>query len=291
MGQRPGKVFSAAALGADHLEGTVRPTLPWRSAVPDLSMTDRDQRAFPFLKENLSRIEDEITRACQYSGRTRTSVSLMAVTKGHSSSAIREGSSLGVRLFGENRVQEFQQKRAELFEQGDSALGPDPLPADTQFHLIGHLQSNKAARAVEIFSAIDTLDSFRLAERLNQAAANMKSRIPVLLEVKLSQEEAKTGLAPDSAELSELLERLPDLTALELRGLMTVPPYDDDLEVVRPYFARLRALRDRLSLSHPRLDLAELSMGMSHDFRVAIEEGSTQVRLGTALFGKRLRAY
>lgn len=254
-------------------------------------MTDSNQKAFPFLKENLSRIEDEITAACQRSGRTRNSVSLMAVTKGHSSSAIQEAASLGLRVFGENRVQEFQRKRAELFGEESSAMSPAPLHADRQFHLIGHLQSNKAARAVEIFSAIDTLDSYRLAERLNQAAANMKCRIPVLLEVKLSHEEAKSGLAPDSAELSELMERLPDLTALELRGLMTVPPYDEDLEAARPYFARLRALRDDLSASYPRLNLADLSMGMSHDFRVAIEEGSTQVRLGTALFGRRPRAH
>jgi PLP dependent protein len=251
-------------------------------------MNGSDQQISSSLRENLSRIEEEITAACRRSGRARTSVALMAVTKGHPVSAIHEAVSLGIRLIGESRVQECQQKRAELAraQMLDEALSSDL--SGTKFHLIGHLQSNKASRAVEIFSSIDTLDSCRLAERLNQAAAHLKHRLPVLLEIKLSHEEAKSGLDPDSAELNELLELLPDLKALELRGLMTVPPYDEDLDAVRPYFARLRALRDRLAGSHPRLNFADLSMGMSHDFAVAIEEGSTQIRLGTALFGKRI---
>jgi PLP dependent protein len=236
---------------------------------------------WPSLKENLSRIEDEIETACLRAGRSRAEVALMAVTKGHPFLAIREAAALGIRIFGENRVQEFQQKRDEISISETS----EPL-RNTQFHLIGHLQSNKAVRAAELFSAIDSLDSLRLAERLNEAAAALNRRLPVLLEIKLSPEESKSGLEPESSELSKLLERLPDLHSLELRGLMTVPPYDD-LERVRPYFARLRELRDRLATSHSKLGFAELSMGMSHDFPVAIEEGATQIRIGTALFGKR----
>jgi PLP dependent protein len=240
------------------------------------------EAAWPGLPENLSRIEDEIAAACLRAGRSRAGIGLMAVTKGHPVSAIREAAALGIRHFGENRVQEFQQKKEDL-----ASSETKQLPDAAQFHLIGHLQSNKAARAVEIFSAIDTLDSVRLAERLDTAAANLGVRLPVLLEIKLSHEDSKSGLDPDATELHQLLERLPDLHSLEVRGLMTVPPYDEDREAARPYFARLRALRDRLAPAHPRLDLAELSMGMSHDFAVAIEEGSTQVRIGTALFGRR----
>ena len=201
----------------------------------------------------------------------------MAVSKMHPASAIVAAEGLGIRLFGENRVQEFQQKRT--LSCRESWL---------EFHLIGHLQSNKAARAAELFASVDTLDSVSLAERLDQAATRLGRRLAVLIEIKLSPEESKAGLEPDSAELRVLLDRLPDLAALDLRGLMTVPPYLEDLSAVRPYFARLRGLRDRLAAAHPRLSFAELSMGMSHDFPVAIAEGATQVRIGTALFGPRI---
>ena len=228
------------------------------------------------LAENLGRIEAQIAAACREAGRPRGEVALMAVSKMHPASAILAAEALGVRLFGENKVQEFQGKSAQL--------GSVP---GVEFHLIGHLQSNKAARAAELFSSIDTLDSVSLAERLNQAATGLGRRLAVLIEIKLSHEASKAGLEPDSAELGLLLERLPDLSSLELRGLMTVPPYLEDLSAVRPYFARLRELRDRLAAAHPRLSLNELSMGMSHDFSVAIAEGATQVRIGTALFGAR----
>lgn len=186
-----------------------------------------------------------------------------------------EAFAAGVRLFGENRVQEFQQKAP--------ALDGQPI----EVHLIGHLQSNKTAKAAELFSGIDTLDSRRVAERVNQAAQAIGKRVPVLLEIKLSPEDAKTGIAPDSPELAELLERLPDLEALECRGLMTVPPYSENPEDSRPYFEQLRRLRDELTAKSPRLSFNELSMGMSGDFEVAIEEGSTCVRIGTAIFGRR----
>jgi PLP dependent protein len=149
------------------------------------------------------------------------------------------------------------------------------------------LQSNKTARAAELFASVDTLDSVALAERLNEAANRLGRRLAVLIEIKLSHEASKAGLEPESAELPLLLERLPDLTALEFRGLMTVPPFLEDAAAVRPYFSRLRVLRDEMAAAYPRLSFAELSMGMSHDFPVAIAEGATQVRIGTALFGAR----
>ncbi len=227
------------------------------------------------LKENFDRIEKQIAAACREAGRPRGEVALMAVSKMHPASAIIAAEALGIRLFGENRVQEFQEKRAQL-----------SLP-EAEFHFIGQLQSNKAARAAEIFASIDTLDSVSLAERLSQAATRLGRRLAVLIEIKLSPEESKSGLEPDSVELQQLLEHLPGLPGLAFRGLMTVPPFLEDLSAVRPYFRRLRVLRDELAAAHPRLSFADLSMGMSHDFPVAIAEGATQVRIGTALFGPR----
>jgi pyridoxal phosphate enzyme (YggS family) len=246
------------------------------TAIEDDWVSDASAGSFPMLRENLERIEAQIAMACREAGRPRAEVALMAVSKVHPVSAILAAEALGIRLFGENRVQEFQEKSVQL----GSTTG-------AEFHLIGHLQSNKAARAAELFSSIDTLDSLSLAERLNQAATRLGRRLAVLIEIKLSHEPSKAGIPPDSAELPLLLEHLPDLTALELRGLMTVPPYLNDLTAVRPYFAQLRKVRDRLAAEHPRLSFAELSMGMSHDFSVAIAEGATQVRIGTALFGAR----
>ena len=234
------------------------------------------------LKENLDRIETQIAAACREAGRPRGEVALMAVSKMHPASAIVAAEGLGVRLFGENRVQEFQEKSALL------SLAPGLAgQAGAEFHLIGHLQSNKAARAAELFASVDTLDSVSLAERLDQAALRLGRRLRVLIEIKLSPEESKAGLVPESDELAGLLERLPDLAGLEMRGLMMVPPFLEDLTAVRPYFRELRVLRDRLAGAHPRLSFGELSMGMSHDFPVAIDEGATQVRIGTALFGAR----
>ncbi len=245
------------------------------------------------LKENFDRIEAQIAQACREAGRPRGEVALMAVSKMHPASAIVAAEALGVRLFGENRVQEFQEKSAQLVLlhgklHGELRGEPGQAgQAGAEFHLIGHLQSNKAARAAELFASVDTLDSVSLGERLDQAATRLGRRIAVLIEIKLSHEESKAGLVPESAELPLLLERLPDLPGLQLRGLMTVPPFLEDLSAVRPYFARLRSLRDQLAAAHPRLSFAELSMGMSHDFPVAIAEGATQVRIGTALFGPR----
>jgi hypothetical protein len=229
------------------------------------------------IAENLAHVEDQITAACRRAGRARSEVKLMAVSKMHPASLIAEAAAAGLTLFGENRVQEFQQKKPEL------------AGLSIQVHLIGHLQSNKSAKAAEIFDSVDSVDSLRLAERLNDAAQKLNRTLPILLEIKLSHEESKAGLDPqaDPRALPEMLEQLPDLQHLELRGLMTVPPWSENPETARPYFAELRGMRDRLAAEHPRLNFSELSMGMSGDFEVAIEEGSTCIRVGTALFGRR----
>ena len=160
--------------------------------------------------------------------------------------------------------------------------------AGADFHLIGHLQSNKAKPAAELFAGVDSLDSLRLARRLDEAAALTGRRLRILIEVNVGGEQQKSGVAPDSAELEELLTAAPELSHLEFGGLMTVPPFTDDPEGARPFFRRLRELRDRLAARHlPGLSLDELSMGMSHDFAVAIREGSTCVRVGSAIFGAR----
>ncbi len=227
----------------------------------------------------LALVEDQITDACRRAGRPRSDVALMAVSKMHPVGAIIEAASCGVTLFGENRVQEFQLKSEQLSRECAGLK--------IEMHLIGKLQSNKSAKAAEIFSAIDTVDSLRLGQRLNEAAVRLGRVLPVLLEIKLSPEESKSGLDPESPELMQMLERIPELPGLKLRGLMTVPPWSEDPECARPYFVQLRHLRDQLAARWPGLDFSQLSMGMSGDFAVAIEEGSTCVRIGTALFGKR----
>ena len=201
----------------------------------------------------------------------------MAVTKTHSPEPIRAAHAAGLRLFGENRVQEFAGKAAALADL-----------AGAEWHMIGHLQTNKAAKAAELFAAVDSVDSVKLAERLNAAAGEQGKKLTVLIEVNVGGEAAKSGVAPDSRELEELLLAAPRLEALDFRGLMTVPPYSDDPEQARPYFRKLRELRDAIAARKlPAVDMLTLSMGMSHDFPVAIEEGSTCVRVGTAIFGER----
>jgi pyridoxal phosphate enzyme (YggS family) len=238
------------------------------------------------LEDNLARIEDAIAAACRRAGRARHEVELMAVSKTFPAEAIVEAAELGLRLFGENRVQEFAAKAPGITgwrAEGSNAAADAPILV----HLIGHLQSNKAARAVELFDAVDSVDSLRLAERLNEAAGKLGKRLPVLIEVKLSPEETKAGLEPESAEASALLERLPDLEHLEAQGLMTIAPWGVAEDVTCACFRGLRTWRDRWAAAHPRLNLRVLSMGMSGDFELAIAEGATRVRIGTALFGKR----
>jgi len=232
------------------------------------------------IEENLARLEDQVSAACLRAGRRRGEVELMAVSKTFPASAIEEAAKLGLSLFGENRVQEFAGKTAEL-----EALRPRDTPI--RVHLIGHLQSNKAARAAELFDGIDSLDSVKLAERLNDAAGKLGKRLPVLIEVKLSPEETKAGVDPESAEAAALLERLQDFANLEARGLMTIAPWGAPESTTRECFRALRTLRDGWARTHSRLALDVLSMGMSGDFALAIEEGATRIRIGTALFGKR----
>jgi len=242
------------------------------------------------ISENVRLIEERIQAACLRVGRPAGEVKLMAVSKTHPAEAIASGFAAGLRRFGENRVQEFQQKLLDLNRLGVRVAGIGGLSGDAAaIHLIGHLQSNKTGRAAEIFSGVDTVDSVKLAERLDDEAKRKGRRLPVLVEVKLSDEEAKTGLGPESRELAELLERLPDLSGVEMRGLMTVAPFDDNPETARACFRRLRLLREELAARYSRLDFGELSMGMSGDFEIAIEEGSTLVRIGTAIFGARPR--
>jgi pyridoxal phosphate enzyme (YggS family) len=233
------------------------------------------------LAENLERLEDAIAAACHKARRPRGEVKLMAVSKTYPATTIADAAALGLRLFGENRVQEFAAKAAEL-------QAPRLDPAEpVRVHLIGHLQSNKASRAAELFDAVDSVDSVRLAHRLNDAAAKLGRRLPVLIEVRLSPEETKAGLEPESAEAEELLERLPGLKHLDMQGLMTIAPWGVAEDVTRACFRSLRAWRDKWAAEHPGLGFDVLSMGMSGDFAVAIEEGATRIRVGTALFGKR----
>lgn len=234
------------------------------------------------LEENLERLEDAIAAACRAVGRSRADVELMTVSKTFPAEKLVEAAALGLTLFGENRVQEFAAKALRAAE-----LWTSPVREQTRVHLIGHLQSNKAQRAAEIFDGVDSLDSVRLAERLSDAAAKCAKRLPVLIEVKLSPEETKAGLEPESSEAAQLLERLPDFAHLETRGLMTIAPWGAPEDVTRACFRSLRLCRDKWAHAHPRLNLDVLSMGMSGDFALAIAEGATRIRVGTALFGRR----
>lgn len=215
------------------------------------------------LEKRLEEVERRIGEAARNAGRRREDITLIAVTKKFPAAVIRDAYDLGLRHFGENYVQEFDQKAPELGE----------LPGAV-FHLIGHLQSNKARRASELFQTIQTVDSVKLAARLEQ----MGRPLDVMIEVKLSEEESKSGAAPE--ELPALIDYLRASALLRLQGLMTMPPWSDNPEETRPYFKRLKEIADRHGLT-------QLSMGMSHDLEAAIEEGATHIRIGTALFGPR----
>jgi PLP dependent protein len=226
----------------------------------------------PIIAENLARIRERMARAAERTGRRAEEVTIVAVTKTHPATTIIEACNAGLRHFGENRIQEFENK------------APAILNLDVTWHLIGHLQSNKAARAARLFDRIDSVDSLALAQRLDAAAAGENKQLDVLVEVHLSNETTKSGVS--EAELPALVESLVTFPHLHLQGLMTIPPFLDDPEGVRPFFRKLAALRDHLSRNLAR-PLPTLSMGMSRDFEVAIEEGATEIRPGTALFGAR----
>jgi pyridoxal phosphate enzyme (YggS family) len=226
------------------------------------------------VRENLLRIQERIASAAARAGRRAEEIALIGVSKTHPASAIREAFEAGVRHFGENRVQEWEGKRA----------GTEGLAAT--WHLIGHLQSNKTVRAARLFHCVDSVDEFAIAQRLDRARteAGITGKLRVLIEVRVAPEETKSGV--EINELSAIAEGFADLPRLELAGLMCIPPFLEEAERVRPYFRRLRELRDELA-KNLALALPVLSMGMSHDFEAAIEEGATEVRVGTALFGAR----
>ncbi len=239
------------------------------------------------IAENIARARERISVAAERSGRRGEDVTLVVISKTFPGEAIREAYAAGARHFGENRVQEWESKRPKV---GD---------LKATWHLIGHLQSNKAKRAVNLFHTIDSVDSINLAQKLEAAiigqSMNPSSAEPrldyrgfgILLEVHLAPEESKSGV--EEAGLPALAEAVLALPHLDLRGLMTIPPFAEDPERARPFFRKLRELRDLLKARTGRA-LPELSMGMSHDFEIAIEEGATQVRLGTAIFGARTMA-
>jgi pyridoxal phosphate enzyme (YggS family) len=228
---------------------------------------------------NLSAIHERIARAAKRAGRSASDVVLMAVSKTSPAQRIIEAYDAGQRLFGENRVQEFADKVQALAKLSDA-----------EFHMIGHLQSNKTGKAADIFHAIDSVDSSKLAARLNTSGEELGKTIDVLIEINVGGEAAKSGIAPGSPELERILAGATEWQHLRVRGMMTVPPFMDDPEGARPYFRQLRELRDRLEARDlPAVKLDVLSMGMSHDFEIAIEEGSTCVRIGTAIFGTRAK--
>jgi PLP dependent protein len=229
------------------------------------------------ISENLARVRERIEAAARTAGRRPEDVTLMAVSKTFSPGRVREAYDAGLRIFGENRVQEFAGKIDALRDLRDA-----------EWHLIGHLQTNKAAKTVELFNAVDSVDSLRLAQKLNASAGQLGKKLAVLIEINVGGETAKSGVAPDSRELEDLLLAAQELRQLEFRGLMTIPPFTDDPQQARPYFRKLRELRDQIAVRRlPAIDMNVLSMGMSHDFEIAIEEGSTCVRVGTAIFGER----
>ncbi|HET8926095.1 MAG TPA: YggS family pyridoxal phosphate-dependent enzyme [Candidatus Acidoferrum sp.] len=226
------------------------------------------------IREDLERIRERISRAAKRAGRRAEEITLIGVSKTHPASAIHEAYEAGVRHFGENRVQEWEGKR----------VGTEGLAAS--WHLIGHLQSNKAARAAKLFDSVDSVDDLALAQRLDRARgeAGVTGKLRVLIEVWVAQEETKSGAAIE--QLPELAEKIAALPRLHLAGLMCIPPFLEEAERVRLYFRRLRELREDLE-KKLGFALPTLSMGMSHDFEAAIEEGATEVRVGTALFGSR----
>ncbi len=228
------------------------------------------------IRNNIEKVNERIARACRRAGRPPESVTLVAVSKTFPAEMVREAYEAGLRCFGENRIQEAEGKIAQLAD------------LDITWHLIGHLQTNKAKKAAELFHTVESLDSLRLAQKLDQAQAAKNQPLPVLVQVDLAGEETKSGMK--EVELPGFLRQVSELAHLRVRGLMTLPPYHEDPERVRPYFRRLRELAERLAsenISH--VSFNELSMGMSHDFEIAIEEGATIIRVGSVIFGERTK--
>jgi pyridoxal phosphate enzyme (YggS family) len=234
------------------------------------------------IAENIAQVQERIAAAARRAARIPEGITLMGVSKTFPVERIREAYDAGLRVFGENRVQEFAGKADALRDL-----------RDTEWHLIGHLQTNKAAKTAELFDAVDSVDSVRMAEKLNASAESAGKTLSVLIEINVGGEQAKSGVAPNSIEqgsdeLEQILQGAPRWGNLKIRGLMAVPPYTEDPEGSRPYFRQLRQIRDSIvARDLPQVSMVVLSMGMSHDFEVAIEEGATCVRVGTAIFGER----
>ena len=233
--------------------------------------------AAPALSERIEAVRGRIEACALRCNRAPNEITLVAVSKTHPAEVIREAIAAGVTDLGENRVQEAEGKIPEVGRHA------------ARWHLIGHLQSNKARRAVELFDVIHSLDSVALAQRLDRMCVELnRQELPVMIQVDLGREATKSGA--DEAEVLQLIEALKNCQRLRLSGLMTLPPYFDDAEQVRPFFRKLRELRDELSSRRAFGDLrGELSMGMTHDYEIAIEEGATIVRVGTAIFGARVK--
>jgi PLP dependent protein len=231
------------------------------------------------ISENIGAVRERVATAARRAGRNPAEITLMAVSKTQSPERISEVYAAGLRVFGENRVQEFAGKVEALRELENA-----------EWHMIGHLQTNKAANAVGLFQSVDSVDSLKVAEKLDAVASKVGRKLTVLIELNVGGEVAKSGVAPHSIEFEELLIAAPRLDALTFRGLMTVPPFTDDPQGARPYFRKLHELSEAIAARKlPAVAMDQLSMGMSHDFEVAIEEGSTCVRIGTAIFGERTR--
>jgi pyridoxal phosphate enzyme (YggS family) len=228
------------------------------------------------LRERLDEVREKIANVARSCGREPKEITLVAVSKTHPIAILREAMAAGATDFGENRVQEAESKIPALLNNQDA-----------RWHLIGHLQANKARRAVKLFDLVHTVDSASLAYRLDRSCAEEdRNELPVLIQVDLAGEAAKSGVTP--AGVTELVGIVNQCSRLRLRGLMTLPPFFEDPDRVRPFFSRLRELRDQLQTTgNFGEQMGELSMGMSHDFEVAIEEGATIVRVGTAIFGER----
>jgi PLP dependent protein len=230
------------------------------------------------IAQRIQQVRGRIARAAQRVRRDPSAVVLMAVTKTVSPERITQAYDAGLRVFGENRVQEFEDKHAALKHLSNA-----------QLVLIGHLQSNKANKAASLFDAVHSVDSLRILERLNAAREKLQlGPLPVLIEINVGGEEAKSGLPCKFEAVAETLRAAPQLVQVKIGGLMTIPPHTEDPEDARSYFRKLRELRDEIAGRNlPGVTMDELSMGMSHDFEIAVEEGSTCVRIGTAIFGER----
>jgi pyridoxal phosphate enzyme (YggS family) len=229
------------------------------------------------IADNFARIRERINRAASNSGRNHDEITLIGVSKNHTAESIREAFAAGLRHFGENRVQEWEGKRGQLTD----------ITSRFTSHLIGHLQSNKVARAAKCFDQIDSVDDFSLAQKLNRSVAEnpAAARTPVLIEVHIGGEETKTGVTEEA--LPQLAERILEFPTLSLEGLMCIPPFTENPEEARPHFAHLHTLKEKLE-AHLNISLPRLSMGMSHDFEIAIAEGATEIRVGTGIFGTRV---